>query len=66
MRLVTIWAYRIGEDFLRFECVDSKHGQIANEQKRDYLTAWLATIMFWQMDTASRNIGNKQQLKNDL
>lgn len=38
--------YWVRFDFLRFECVNDPHGDVAYEQKGDHLSAWLGAVVF--------------------
>lgn len=60
------FTYRIGEYFLRFECINRKHCDVGNQQKGDNLTGRFGAIMFGQMDTTTWHVGDEQQLENNL
>lgn len=65
-RAFNLNTYWISGDFLCLECVDCNHCDVANEQECDNLTTRLGTVMFGQVNSSSRHIGNEQQLQDNL
>lgn len=57
---------RVGSNLLQFKGVDHPHSDIAYQEESDYLPSWLATVMFWQMNAATRNISNEEKLQDHL
>lgn len=56
----------ISLDFLSLKRVDNPHGDVANQQKSDHLTAGFSAIVFGKMNSATWNVGDEEQLKNHL
>lgn len=43
--------HRVSLHLLRLESIDDPHGDIADEEECDDLTAWLGTVVLWKVDT---------------
>lgn len=56
----------VGNDLLCLKRVDHPHGNVADEQKCDHLSPWLAAVMLWQVHATARHVRYKQQLQYHL
>lgn len=63
---VEIELHRVRHHFLRLERVDDPHGQVADQQEGDYLSARLAAIVLRQVNPSTRNVRDEQHLKDHL
>jgi len=63
---IEIQLNRVGDHFLSLEGVDDPHGDIADEQEGDNLSARLAAVMFRQVHAATSDVCDEQQLEHNL
>lgn len=63
---VEVELHRVRHHFLRLERVDDPHGQVADQQEGDHLSARLAAVVLRQVDPPARHVRDEHHLKYDL